>query len=250
MSYLLSIPGPILGEIISYLPIRDLPVLHLVSHSFSSLVYTYYPLTLHDPPLLEVLSRYSRGIFTYTPTTCIYCSNRSIPGEICCDPCISKPQSKETALIGVRGSERYHVLRVKIDDYKVLFRRDKNGYMTISGIEMLSPTAQIFGSLGYRYEPFHYDSIEFPICNEMNIFNKDPLIVVRCGGNLYQDLRGKLLPCISHVECESEGEPIKAEVSLGGGLSLIVSEPAKFKGIILRFNSKGVINFESLSRLK
>lgn len=253
----MSIPDPILGQMISYLPISDLPSLHLVSHSFSSLIYSYYPLTLHDPPLrIEALSRYLKVTFSYTKTTCIMCLRvNTVLGSLWCEACTIKRSNYREDLytaINTKLGLKDRVRRFPIKYIYFLFKENKDGYIFSFGVYtnkddgMRKPEKEEIKKLeshGFKYKDCGYESVEEERCKEWNILNKEPFILMQCDQSIECNMKGDILPCTSHNFYEGEARTIPTIKAGVKGSEFIVMEPLDLKGITFSFENNRPVSW-------
>lgn len=131
---LLSLPREIVGEILSYSSVSDLPSLHLVSKFISALTYEYFEGKVLDPDMGETeKAKYKRMRETYTLTTCFIlgCKNETRRQIYCKEHDGFKHPAYSTILRD--GSKIEACIHNNFPNNDLVFRIVKGGYIEFIG---------------------------------------------------------------------------------------------------------------------
>lgn len=190
---LLSLPRDILGEIIGFVSVTDLPSLHLTSKEVSSLTYEFFSGRVINPTMTpKERFKYKAIKDEYINTQCYVkdCDNNS-KGFLFCLECMKKRNQYWDVDIFVCGYEDGKIETIYIFTYKdlnICFTWGKY-HMTCRGLfipttDLLSPLTpeQVLSHLrGHKYEfPSIQGKIRNKRCNYTTPLVKKPLIMNRC----------------------------------------------------------------------
>lgn len=229
---LIDIPEDVLGYLISYLTVREIPHICLVSKRFRELVRKHLNITILDPNrgfISHITATYPKIKIEYTKTRCLSsgCSKDdwrfSMIGELPCESCHSNRRrayydNKCICELEFEGINMNFILidgiALGLDSSEYGFIRNKKGYMVCCGkisrnpegvLVLMEPGNSLKEKYGFNYERYGFGGIKYKKCQYWRIINRKPLIAMKCNRTLtgWDALEGSS-NCNSHEPASSQ----------------------------------------------